>query len=71
MMMTTWYEGDSWFGCLLSSSSVCAGCYSHAGLGPVVASRDMEAMGRSCGQCLIAGPLTRDKDPKGGCAGCY
>ena len=51
-----------WFGCLLSPSSVCTGCFpldnGCAGVGSVCASRDMEAMGRACSQCLVAGFLT-------------
>ena len=54
-------DGCFWFGCLLSLSSVCAGCYpleECGNLWPTHASREMEAMGRACSYFLVAGPLT-------------
>ena len=57
-----WHEGCFWFGCFLSLSSVCAGCYpldeGCATVWPALSSRKMEAMGRACSQCLVARPLT-------------
>ena len=54
-------EGCFWFGSLLFPSSVCAGyCPSDrrcGGIWPMHASWEMEAMGRACSWCLVAGPL--------------
>ena len=55
-------EGCFWFGCLLSLSSVCAGCYLLdrvcAGVQLARVSKEREAVGRACSHCLVAGPLT-------------
>jgi len=52
----------SFFGCLLSLSSVCTGSYSLdwvcASVWPAGASKELEAMGSASSQCLVAGPLT-------------
>ena len=53
-----WHEGCFWSGCLLYLSSVCTGCYRHAGVQLALASREMEAMGRTNSQCMVSGPLT-------------
>ena len=51
-----------WFGCLLSLSTVCAGCYSLdrvcVGVWSTQISRQMEVVHRVCSQCLVPGPLT-------------
>ena len=53
-----WCEGYFWFGCLPSLSLVCAGCYPSAGIRPVLASGEVDTMGRASSPCLVAGPLT-------------
>ena len=46
------------FGGLLSPSSVCSDCYPYAGVWPMCVAKEMEAMGRTSSQCLVAGSLT-------------
>ena len=57
-----WHETCFWFGCFLSLSSVCTGCYPLdrrcAKVRPALASRKMEAMGRTSTQCMVARPFT-------------
>ena len=48
-------EGSFWFGCLLSLFSVCATYYLCAGVWPVVASKEMEAMSKASNQFLDSG----------------
>ena len=69
-----WHEGFFWFKCLLYLSSVCVGYYpidmGFAGVWPVVASSNLEAMGRANSQFLVAEPLTSGKDLWGGGTSC-
>lgn len=53
---------------LISLSLACAGCYTPdrgcASAWHACASREMEAIGRTCSPCLVAGPLTVVRTPE-------
>ena len=64
-----WQEGWFCFGCFLSLSSVCAGCYPHADVQPVCASWEIEAMGTLVACASLLGPW-QWQGPHAGGTGC-